>query len=217
MPKGSKAALWNLAFYTGGRRGDVRRPYVFAQMQLTRFRPVRGVWQAHCFHGLMRTAVPSKIVSSTVPLAPHPKGTSYGDAEASPSGRSTQRQGDKRQRRSRLNRVKCTVAKRQAQSTSEWPKTLLRGFKGPQPLDTPFSPIFRRASKDGVPEGRWKSRAVGKKRTAKDIATGGRNEKIAPRKTAQSQFCHKTKSTNAGNSYVGAFPYGSASLRREVI
>ena len=26
----------------------------------------------------------------------HPKGTSYGDAEASPSGRSTQRQGDKR-------------------------------------------------------------------------------------------------------------------------
>ena len=28
--------------------------------------------------------------------AVYPKGTSYGDAEASPSGRSTQRQGDKR-------------------------------------------------------------------------------------------------------------------------
>ena len=41
--KGLQAALWNLAFYTGVRRGDVRRPYEFAQMQLTRFRPVRGV------------------------------------------------------------------------------------------------------------------------------------------------------------------------------
>ena len=40
MPKGSKAALWNLAFYTGVRRGDVRRPYEFARVQLTRFRPV---------------------------------------------------------------------------------------------------------------------------------------------------------------------------------
>ena len=39
---------------------------------------------------------------------------------------------------------------------------------------TPFSSIFRRAAKDGVPEGCWKSRAVGKKRTAKDIAPGGR-------------------------------------------
>ena len=43
--------------------------YVCARVQLTRFRPVRGVWQAHCFHGLDCTAVPSKIVSSTVPLA----------------------------------------------------------------------------------------------------------------------------------------------------
>ena len=38
-----KAALWNLAFYTGVWRGDVRAPYEFAVMQLTRFRPVRGV------------------------------------------------------------------------------------------------------------------------------------------------------------------------------
>ena len=98
------------------------------------------------------------------------------------------------------------------------PKHYPQGIQGDRnPLGTPFSSIFRRAAKDGVPEGRRKSRAVGKKRTTKDRATGGRNEKIAPRKTAQSQFCHKTKNTNAGNSYVGAFPYGSASLRREVI
>ena len=43
MPKGSKAALWKLAFNTGVRRGDVRIVYEFAQMQFTRFRPVRGV------------------------------------------------------------------------------------------------------------------------------------------------------------------------------
>ena len=42
------------------------------------------------------------------------------------------------------------------------PKHYPRGFKGPQPLGTPFSSIFRRAAKDGVPEGHWKSRAVGK-------------------------------------------------------
>ena len=33
------------------------------------------------------------------------------------------------------------------------PKHELRGFKGPQPLGTPFSSIFRRAAKDGVPVG----------------------------------------------------------------
>ena len=53
MPKGSKAALWILAFYTGVRRGDVRRPYEFALVQLTRFRPVRGV---------LRTASTDSIV-----------------------------------------------------------------------------------------------------------------------------------------------------------
>ena len=65
-------------------------------------------------------------------------------------------------RHARLNRVTRTVAERFAQSTSEWPKTLPRGFKGPQPLGTPFSSIFRRAAKDGVPEGRKFSRAVRK-------------------------------------------------------
>ena len=43
VPKGSKAALWILAFYTGVRRGDVRASYEFARVQLTRFRPARGV------------------------------------------------------------------------------------------------------------------------------------------------------------------------------
>ena len=35
------------------------------------------------------------------------------------------------------------------------PKHYPRGFKGPQPLGTPFSPIFRRATKDGATGGRW--------------------------------------------------------------
>ena len=65
-------------------------------------------------------------------------------------------------RHARLNRVKCTVAKWFAQSTSEWPKTLPRGFKGPQPLGTPFSSIFRRATKDGAVGDRWFSRAASK-------------------------------------------------------
>ena len=44
--------------------------------------------------------------SANLSTAAHPKGTSSGDADAPPSGRSTQRRGNKRQRRSRLNRVK---------------------------------------------------------------------------------------------------------------
>ena len=73
-----------------------------------------------------------------------PKSTSSGDALHL-------RQGGARH--ARLNRVTRTVAKWFAQSTSEWPKTLPRGFKGPQPLGTPFSPIFRRATKDGAAGG----------------------------------------------------------------
>ena len=38
-----------------------------------------------------------------------------------------------------------------------------QGIQGDRnPLGTPFSSIFRRAAKDGVPEGRWKSSAAGK-------------------------------------------------------
>ena len=47
MPKGSKAALWILAFNTGVWRGDVLTSYEFAQMQFTRFRLVR--WRAVSF------------------------------------------------------------------------------------------------------------------------------------------------------------------------
>ena len=43
------------------------------------------------------------------------------------------------------------------------PKHYPQGIQGDRnPLGTPFSSIFRRAAKDGVPEGCWKSRAVGK-------------------------------------------------------
>ena len=113
-------------------------------------------------------------------MAPHPKGTSYGDAEASPSGRSTQRQGDKRQRRSRRNRVKCTIARRFAQSTSEWPKTLPRGSNGGRsPLGLSFSTIFLQTKKDGATGGRQLPNAAGKYEKQKDIAPGGPTEKNA--------------------------------------
>ena len=39
-----------------------------------------------------------------------------------------------------------------------------QGIQGDRnPLGTPFSSIFRRATKDGVPEGRWYRSAVSKK------------------------------------------------------
>ena len=41
--KGLQSRPLESGFYTGVRRGDVRRPYEFARVQLTRFRPVRGV------------------------------------------------------------------------------------------------------------------------------------------------------------------------------
>ena len=41
VPKGSKAALWNLAFIRGFGGETCVVYYEFAQMQLTRFRPVR--------------------------------------------------------------------------------------------------------------------------------------------------------------------------------
>ena len=130
-----------------------------------------------------------------------------------PWHRSTQRQGDKRQRtprvfasrhRSRLNRVTRTVAEWFAQSTSEWPKTLPQGIQGAanrgpakaqrsgfggerrssgttellprkakrrmwslRRRGTPFSPIFRRATKDMATGGRRNSREVGENAKSK--------------------------------------------------
>ena len=52
VSKGFKAALWNPLLY-GGMRGDVPTLYVFALVQFTRFRPVRGV---------LRTASTDSIV-----------------------------------------------------------------------------------------------------------------------------------------------------------
>ena len=103
-------------------------------------------------------------VSSTHSTAAHPKGTSYGDAEASPSGRSTQSAWKQCAcaRHARLNRVTRTIAKRQAQSTSEWPKTLPRGSNGGRsPLGLSFFHIFLQTKKDMAPGGRRNSREVG--------------------------------------------------------
>ena len=63
----------------------------------------------------------------------------------------------------RRNRVKRTVARRYNQNTSGLVSTLTPGDPmGPQPLGTPFSSIFRRATKDGATGGRWLSREVRK-------------------------------------------------------
>ena len=64
-------------------------------------------------------------------MAAHPKGTSYGDAEASPSGRSTQSAWKQcGARHARLNRVTRTVAKWFAQSTSGILQNITPGIQG---------------------------------------------------------------------------------------
>ena len=81
---------------------------------------------------------------------------------------------------------------------------------------TPFSSIFRRAAKDGVPEGRWKSRTAGKnvqRRMGPPEVVTRRSRPVKPHNPSIAI----KKRANAGNSYVGPLPYGSASLRREVI
>ena len=64
------------------------------------------------------------------------------------------------------------------------------GFKGPQPLDTPFSPIFRRATKDGATGGRRFRREVGKKRATKDGVPEGRKTSTAVSKLLHFQVAH---------------------------
>ena len=57
--------------------------------------------------------------------------------------------------------------------------------RGPQPLDTPFSPIFRRATKDGATGGRQLPSAAGKNAKQNDYATGGRQLPSAAGKNAK--------------------------------
>ena len=167
--------------------------YVFALVQLTRFRPARrragGVRfrgyagkpgttffrQFHCRkHCFRRTRLYCSDCGENVGteritnLICSRKLGGCESASIFHGTRSTQRQGDKRQRRSRRNRVTRTVARRFAQSTSEWPKTLPRGSNGGRSLlGTPFSPIFRRATKDGVPEGPTEKRMPVKRKNAR--------------------------------------------------
>ena len=203
-PKGSKAALWNLAFIRGLGGETCGRPtnspgcnlrdlgpsvacgkhtvstdsIVLHELRQKRWHLKnnrRGVWSAV---GWLH-----KI--GCLSWHPYPKGTSYGDAEASPSGRSTQSAWKQcGARHARLNRVTRTIARWYNQSTSGLLSTLTPGIQGDRnPLGTPFSPIFRRATKDGATGGREQSRAAGKKRTAKDGAPGGPTEKRMPVKT----------------------------------
>ena len=63
-------------------------------------------------------------------MAAHPKGTSYGDAEASPSGRSTQRQGDKRSAAADLIASNAPLREGRHTARQNGPKHYPRGFKG---------------------------------------------------------------------------------------
>ena len=62
--------------------------------------------------------------------AAYPKGTSYGDAEASPSGRSTQRQGDKRSAAADLIASNAPLRNGSHKARQNGPKHYPRGFKG---------------------------------------------------------------------------------------
>ena len=129
--KGLQSRPLESGFYTGVRRGDVPTSYEFAVMQLTRFRPVRGV---------LRTASTDSIVLHVVRRNRwHFKNnrrnlwSEVGLLRKScclSEHRSTQRQGDKRQRRSRRNRVTRTIAKWFAQSTSGILQNIAPGIQG---------------------------------------------------------------------------------------
>ena len=158
--------------------------YVFARVQLTRFRPARRRAGGVRFTRLRRKARHHLFSAISLPKALLPPDSivlhelrrmrktfrissvvcnwkSGGCVSLSIilGTRSTQSAWKQcGARHARLNRVTRTIARRFAQSTSEWSKTLPRGFKGPQPLGTPFSSIFRRAAKDGATGGRSENR-----------------------------------------------------------
>ena len=109
-------------------------------------------------------------------------------------------------RHARLNRVKCTVAKWFAQSTSEWPKTLTPGdSRGSQSPWHAFLLYLSPCSERWSPRRAFRKENAGKNVKQKGHATGGRNEKIAPRKTAQSQFCHNKKAPTQGTATLVLF------------
>ena len=133
MPKGSKAALWNLAFIRGFGGETCGLCYVFARVQFTRFRPARGV---------LRTVSTDSIVLHVMQRNCWNLKNNQPDllSEAGwlrrnfylPWQRSTQSAWKQcGARHARLNRVKCTVARWYNQSTSGILQNITpRGFKG---------------------------------------------------------------------------------------
>ena len=108
VPKGSEAALWILAFYTGeGFAESV--PDEFALVPRPYFN--QG-WRSAYPHPFVPTAVRWKgLHSRNHPTAKFAKRWLFHKCQRfRRSTCSTERQGNKRQRRSRLNRVNCTNA-----------------------------------------------------------------------------------------------------------
>ena len=66
-----------------------------------------------------------------------------------------------------------SLRKRRHTARQNGPNHYPWGFKGPQPLGTPFSPIFRRATKDGATGGRQLPNAAGKNAKQNDYSPGG--------------------------------------------
>ena len=152
-------------------RGDVPASYEFAVMQFTRFRPARGVLRTASTDSVVllqlrrkgwhfknnRRGVRSEVgwLRKSFVLAghPHPKGTSYGDAEASPSGRSTQRQGDKRSAAADLIASHAPLRNGSHKARQNGPKHYPGDSRGRSPLArlSPLSFVVQR--KMGPPEG----------------------------------------------------------------
>ena len=164
-PKGSEAALWNLAFIRGFGGETYVLFYVFALVHFTRFRLVRRRAGGVRFARLRRKVKHRLFAAISLPQALLPPDSCLllrlrqnrwhsknnqrfanfavrwlRECSDLSWQRSTQRQGNKRQRRSRLNRVNCTIARRYAQSTSGFLSRMNPGgIKGGRnPLCTPF-------------------------------------------------------------------------------
>ena len=98
--------------------------------------------------------------------------------------RSTQRQGDKRSAAADLIASNAPLREGRHTARQNPPKHYPQGIQGDRnPLGTPFSPIFRRATKDGAPGGRQLPNAAGKLAKQKNHAPGGPTENTMPVKT----------------------------------